>query len=185
MLISPDEIGKHLKRIDPSDFYIPGHRTIYKMLVNLWQARQPIDLINFSDALRNQGLLDHVGGTVFVTSLFTFVPTPANLLHYLNILHEKRALREVTAAFDSLYDGGQRAFKQKHKHRSLTAREATVLHELRHGRTNKEIAALLKITVSAVAKHVEHIFAKLRLESGAAALTTKGKRRVDTLIRAD
>ena len=51
----------------------------------------------------------------------------------------------------------------------LTRRELEVLRLVAAGRTNREIAAELVISEHTVARHVQNIFAKLRLSSRTAA----------------
>lgn len=51
----------------------------------------------------------------------------------------------------------------------LTRRETEVLEWIAHGKTNAEIATILKIYVGTVKKHVEHIFTKLSVETRTAA----------------
>ena len=99
MLISPREIiAECVERINEEYFYIPAHQTIYNVLVDLWNAGQAIDLITFTQVLRDRNLLDAVGGASFVTSLFTFVPTAANVGYYLEIVRDKYILRQIIAA---------------------------------------------------------------------------------------
>ena len=99
MLISPREIiAECVEKINEGYFYIPAHQTIYSHLVELWNAAQGIDLITFTQVLRDRNVLDAVGGASFVTSLFTFVPTAANVGYYLEIVREKFILREIIAA---------------------------------------------------------------------------------------
>ena len=99
MLISPREtIAECVEKINEDYFYIPAHQTIYTVLVELWNAGQAIDLITFTQVLRDRNLLDSVGGAAFVTSLFTFVPTAANVQYYLDIVRDKYILREIIAA---------------------------------------------------------------------------------------
>ena len=43
-------------------------------------------------------MLESVGGAAFVTSLFTFVPTAANVPYYLEIVRDKYILRQIIAA---------------------------------------------------------------------------------------
>lgn len=64
----------------------------------------------------------------------------------------------------------------------LTAREREVLKLLARGKTNKEIAWILQITVHTVKMHVSHILAKLKVSSRMEAAllyirsgTSKGK----------
>src|SRR5438093_6688444 len=99
MLISPREtIAECVEKINEEYFYVPAHRTIYNVLVDLWNAGQAIDLITFTQVLRDRNLLDSVGGAAFVTSLFTFVPTAANVQYYLEIVRDKYILREIISA---------------------------------------------------------------------------------------
>src|SRR6266567_9019099 len=99
MLISPREtIAECVEKINEEYFYVPAHRTIYDVLVDLWNASQAIDLITFTQVLRDRNLLDSVGGAAFVTSLFTFVPTAANVGYYLEIVRDKYILREIISA---------------------------------------------------------------------------------------
>ena len=63
MLISPREIiAECVEKINEEYFYVPAHRTIYDVLVELWNAGQAIDLITFTQVLRDRNLLDSVGG---------------------------------------------------------------------------------------------------------------------------
>ena len=99
MLISPREtIAECVEKINEEYFHVPAHRTIYNVLVDLWNAGQAIDLITFTQVLRDRHLLDSVGGAAFVTSLFTFVPTAANVQYYLEIVRDKHILREIISA---------------------------------------------------------------------------------------
>src|SRR5258705_5238742 len=99
MLISPREtIAECVEKINEDYFYVPAHRTIYNVLVDLWNAGQAIDLITFTQVLRDRNLLDSVGGAALVTNLFTFVPTAANVQYYLEIVRDKYILREIISA---------------------------------------------------------------------------------------
>jgi replicative DNA helicase len=99
MLISPREtIAECVEKINEDYFYVPANRTIYNVLVDLWNAGQAIDLITFTQVLRDRHLLESVGGAAFVTSLFTFVPTAANVQYYLEIVRDKYILREIISA---------------------------------------------------------------------------------------
>ena len=99
MLISPrDTIAECVEKINEEYFYVPAHQTIYTVLVELWNAGQAIDLITFTQVLRDRNLLESLGGAAFVTGLFTFVPTAANVQYYIDIVRDKYILREIIAA---------------------------------------------------------------------------------------
>lgn len=99
MLISPREtIAECVEKINEQYFYVPAHRTVYDVLVEVWNAGQAIDLITFTQVLRDRNLLDSIGGAAFVTNLFTFVPTAANVQYYLEIVRDKYILRQIISA---------------------------------------------------------------------------------------
>jgi replicative DNA helicase len=50
-------------------FYVPAHRTIYGELRDVWDSGTGIDLITFTQHLRDKGLLTSVGGAAAVTDL--------------------------------------------------------------------------------------------------------------------
>src|SRR3989442_13773536 len=99
MLISPrDTIAECVEKINEEYFYVPAHQTIYSVLVDLWNAGQAIDLITFTQVLRDRNLLETVGGAALVSTLFTCVPTAANVGYYLEIVRDKYILRSIIAA---------------------------------------------------------------------------------------
>ena len=84
----------------------------------------------------------------------------------------------LTVRFRSVPDGAtQLIFSEKcellpadrARKLGLTPREAGVLHWIGEGKSNPEIALILKISPRTVHKHVEHIFTKLGVETRFAA----------------
>ncbi|HVR54329.1 MAG TPA: helix-turn-helix transcriptional regulator, partial [Pseudorhodoferax sp.] len=51
----------------------------------------------------------------------------------------------------------------------LTAREAEVLHWVACGKTNRDVGAILQMSPRTVDKHLQHVFAKLGVETRTAA----------------
>lgn len=99
MLISPnDVIPQCVERITAEYLYIPAHATIYDLLVEMWNEQKGIDLITFTQFLRDRQLLEIVGGAAAVTHLLTFVPTSANVEYDLEIVREKFILRSIIAS---------------------------------------------------------------------------------------
>lgn len=111
MLISPhDKIAECVGKISEESFYIPAHQTIYRVLVEQWNAGVAIDLITFTQTLRDQHLLETIGGAPFITSLYTFVPTAANIDYYLEIVRDKYVLRQIIG---TCTEGVRRAYEEQ------------------------------------------------------------------------
>jgi hypothetical protein len=96
MLVNPGEaITEARRHTNQFHYYIPAHRTVFEALSDMWDSGVSVDLITFTQFLRDRGKLDEVGGAGFVTGLFTFVPTAANILYYIDIVKEKFVQREM------------------------------------------------------------------------------------------
>lgn len=95
MLIDREAADTAIELVSESDFYQPSHGTIFRTLVTLRKAEQPIDLITVTDQLKRDGLLEKVGGAAAISHLANVVPTSANVESYAAIVTEKACLRRV------------------------------------------------------------------------------------------
>jgi replicative DNA helicase len=96
-LLAPREVGGLCaeKQITTGCFHVPAYATVYAVLIEMWDANKPIDIVTLTEVLRDRKQLDQVGGPAFITQLFTFLPTAANVGFYIEILQEKYTLREI------------------------------------------------------------------------------------------
>ena len=79
-------------------FYHEANRTIYEKLLEFYDKNLPIDPVTLTHALREQNLLDKVGGPAAITELFAFLPISAHYPFYKQIVMEKHILRELIHA---------------------------------------------------------------------------------------
>jgi len=97
-------------------FYHEAHRTIYEKLLEFYDKNLPIDLITVTNAMREQGLLDKVGGASAISDLFIYVPVPSHYTYYRDILKQKAILRDLIHAcsinIHSAYEFGREELDQ-------------------------------------------------------------------------
>lgn len=101
ILLSPQEcLGDCIEKLKagPDVFYDLRHRTIYEVLVELYDAKAAIDLITVQQTLKDRQQLEGVGGLPYLASLPDAVPSAANLGFYLEIVREKYILRRMITA---------------------------------------------------------------------------------------
>ena len=100
-LLSPNEcIGECIEKLKDdgqSAFYDLRHQTIYETLADMFNHREPIDIITVQQRLKDKQLLDQVGGIAYLSQLQDAVPSAANLSYYLEIVQEKFLLRKMIA----------------------------------------------------------------------------------------
>jgi replicative DNA helicase len=98
-LLSPNEcIGECVEKLKDEGretFYDLRHQTIYEELVEMFNTREPVDLITVQQRLKNKQLLEQVGGIAYLSQLQDAVPSAANLSYYLEIVREKYLLRKM------------------------------------------------------------------------------------------
>ena len=99
-------------RVAKHHFYVPAHGTIFEVLCDMDDAGKPLDFIALTEELRSRDLLKSVGDARYITDLFTFVPTAANVAYYIEILIENFARREAIADGELLARAAYNAFDE-------------------------------------------------------------------------
>ncbi|MGL4523162.1 MAG: replicative DNA helicase [Bacilli bacterium] len=79
----------------PEDFYRPSHNKIYSTMLKLNEKGEPVDIVTVISLLKDQGILDDVGGITYINEIADSVPTAANAAHYSQIVEEKSVLRRL------------------------------------------------------------------------------------------
>ena len=64
-------------------------------MVQFYSSGQPLDLVVLSQFLKDEGVLEEVGGDDYLADIYTFVPSPAAWEHYLQIVKDKSLLRTI------------------------------------------------------------------------------------------
>ncbi|MAR78216.1 MAG: replicative DNA helicase [Gammaproteobacteria bacterium] len=81
--------------VESKDFIDTKNREIFNQIYNLVSSGQVIDVIVLGDALKTSGLLDKVGGLIYLGELAKKVPTSAHIKAYADIIKENSIKREL------------------------------------------------------------------------------------------
>ena len=95
ILIENDSMNKVVDLIEPDDFYKDAHRRIYKVMMDMFETGEAIDLVTLTDVLRGKSGLENVGGASYLANLVSLVPTAANIKNHARIVREKAILRKL------------------------------------------------------------------------------------------
>jgi replicative DNA helicase len=95
ILIENDSINKVIETLSSDDFYKDTHRRIFKVMLDMFETGDAIDLVTLSDALRGKTGLEAVGGASYLATLVSLVPTAANIKYHARIVREKAVLRKL------------------------------------------------------------------------------------------
>ncbi len=86
--------------ITPDSFYAEKHKLIFQAMLDLASKNEPIDMLSLSTKLKDQKLLERVGGNQYLAEIVNTVPSSANIKHYANIVQKKYVLRSLIEAGD-------------------------------------------------------------------------------------
>jgi len=108
LMLDKDAIIKVANLIRNGDFYKDDHNMIYEAMVELYEQREPIDLLSLSNRLEEKGQLEKVGGSSYLTSLVNSVPSSSNITHYAKVVQKKSTLRKLIITASEIVELGYR-----------------------------------------------------------------------------
>jgi replicative DNA helicase len=110
LMLDKDAVMKVVDFLTVKDFYKGTHQAVYKTMINLFERREPIDILSVTTKLRETKSLEEAGGQAYLAELVNSVPTASNIAHYAKIVQRKRILRELIGAS---YDIAQLGYKEE------------------------------------------------------------------------
>lgn len=88
LLIDKDAIVKVVEFLRAEHFYRTAHEEIFSAIFELYEKREPADLVTVPSTLKKKKKLEDIGGVTYLTELVNSVPTAANVEYYANIIKD-------------------------------------------------------------------------------------------------
>ncbi|MDI3538426.1 MAG: replicative helicase [Bacillota bacterium] len=104
MLLDAEAVYTAAEILRPEDFYQENHQHIFRIMTELSSRGVSCDLVTVSEALRQEGRLEAVGGIAYLSDLAASVPSTANAEHYARIVAEKSLLRQLIRAANKIIE---------------------------------------------------------------------------------
>ncbi|MCD4705022.1 replicative DNA helicase, partial [bacterium] len=98
VLIDTEAINKIADILDEKDFYKKAHQIIFRAFLELYDKREPIDLLSVNNILGEYGESKNIGGKSYLASLSNSVVTAGNVKYYAEIVQKKSTLRKLIHA---------------------------------------------------------------------------------------
>jgi replicative DNA helicase len=126
----------------PDDFYFPKHQAIFKAMLGLKEKAEPVDALTVCAELERAGQLEEVGGTAYVHSLPTNVPSAANARQYGQIVRDRAQLRRLLAA---LRDAQEKVYTFPGTARDLLDQTEAHIYQVAHQEAAGDLSKLDEI----------------------------------------
>ena len=98
LMVDPQAIVKVVDFLLPRDFYQQKHKSIYAVMMELFEKRSGIDVLSVSSRLKEKNKAEETGGAGYLTELVNSVPTASHIVNYAKIVQQKRILRDLISA---------------------------------------------------------------------------------------
>jgi replicative DNA helicase len=98
ILIDRDAVVEVAEFLHAEDFYRQAHGRIFAAILDLFERREPIDIVTVAEALERENELEAVGGRAYLASLASQTPTAVHAVQYARIVERKSVLRNLIAA---------------------------------------------------------------------------------------
>jgi replicative DNA helicase len=88
------------------DFYRFEHRLLFRTIATLAKKESPFDVITITEALKEAGEIDNIGGEAYLFELSNNTPSVANIGAYAAIVRDKSVQRQLIAVSNEIADCG-------------------------------------------------------------------------------
>jgi replicative DNA helicase len=95
VLIDDDAIVKVSELLKPESFYAPENRLVFEAMQELYEKREPIDVVTLTAQLKKNKQLTKAGGSSGLTELSNELSTAANVTNYAQLVREKYVKRTL------------------------------------------------------------------------------------------
>ncbi|MBK8618862.1 MAG: replicative DNA helicase [Anaerolineales bacterium] len=102
VLINPEAYYDVAQFLDADDFYIHRNKWVWEAFVRLHEQRIPVDLLTLSEELDRSSQLAEVGGSAYLTSLISQVPSSLNAESYGRIVEGHSIRRKMINAANKI-----------------------------------------------------------------------------------
>ncbi len=98
LMLEKDSVVAVQEFLTPESFYKEAHQLIYKAILDLSIELKPIDLYTVTERLKQEHVLDKVGGASFLAQLTQKVGSAAHVEFHAKIIAQKYVQRELIKA---------------------------------------------------------------------------------------
>ena len=89
LLVSSEAIEITLRSVKIETFYFKNHQELYKVIIDMYSKKIPIDIVTLTTFLQDNGQLEQIGGTGVLTELINYMPNLLYLEDYIHLIHDK------------------------------------------------------------------------------------------------
>lgn len=95
VLLEPTRLAEVTAIVEPVDFHVPAHRTIFSIVVRLMKEGRTPDVPSIVEVLKAQGEYEAAGGSSTLLDIVESLPTAANAAHFAESIRDHATRRRT------------------------------------------------------------------------------------------
>lgn len=105
LLLNDEHLPSVTEILQPKDFYIPAHVAIFTAITEIANRLERLDLVTLQNELEKRGVLEQVGGIMYLLSLQEDLPAVGLVVQHAKIVKEKSVLRSLISSATNIITG--------------------------------------------------------------------------------
>jgi replicative DNA helicase len=174
MMLSAEAIADVVEVLGPGDFYRSANGKVFETLREIYGRGDPVDAITAVEELKRRGLLEEIGGHLYISELVERVPTPAAAGSYARIVAETALLRRLISAAGEIME---MAYSAPEEPERVADRAEQRIYEVARHDEEGQVASLHQLVDQAMTD-----LEKIQNRESAFAGVPTGFRDVDALL---
>ncbi len=102
MCLSKSAINVARDKLDVEDFYFPNHQVIFRAILNIVDAKSPVDVVVLTNELERTNVIEDAGGVDYIAKLVAYTASAANVDSYVKIVEENALLRKLIVTSEDI-----------------------------------------------------------------------------------
>jgi replicative DNA helicase len=139
LLLDRDAIIRVASTLKAEDFYRGTNAAIYRVILDLYNRREPADLLTVAAELERRDELENVGGRAGISELALKVPTSVHVEFYSQIVERTATLRKIITAGTQIVNIGYN--ERMETDEALDAAQRAI-HEVAQGRSGRDFVSI-------------------------------------------
>jgi len=104
VLLDKEALISVVEFLRPEHFYNEKYQAVFEAILELYQEREPVDVISVGEKLKKHKKLTEVGGTEELSNLVNSIPTAAHAEHYGRLVRDAFTKRQLISAAAKITD---------------------------------------------------------------------------------
>ncbi len=102
LMIDNESLSDTIDSLQPEYFYKPDNQKIFEAIINLFNNSKPVDILTVSEELKRMGVLDTVGGMLYISQLTNNISSSSNTEFHARIIAEKFIKRSLISISNNI-----------------------------------------------------------------------------------